>query len=519
MSQWTETYISNIEYVTDFCYDESPNTLQFVHDMHKRSAPTHGEVNFCELGCGPGLSINILAAANPHINFYANDFLRDHIDQAQRLSAEFGTANTHFYRQSFADFIDQPDLPLFDFIIIRGIYSWVSDENRRLVRQFVARRSKPECVVLLTYDAMPGWATGAALQKLMVSLPAIEREPAQSYLDRSLDLIARLRKAGSGFFQVNPSAGLRADYIAQQNVNYVAHEYLNREFKAFFSSEIHETMGSIGFSYAGSANLGRNAKSSFLDAGQLEVIRSARSLSDAEFLQDFITNDGYRSDVFSQTPALSEDEIVANLGRWSFAPLRRAASTDLPAIFERKKVEGALRGRHGDRLYRAIMEALAEGPKSATDILAAIKDMDATPAELREHLMLLAAVAFLEPFIDAGQRDERERSAARFNAAILERASTPDYLAWLVSPVTNSAINVSLLDQIMLLARDLPDYERREITTAQIMALGGMPGEDGGLLTHRDEIAAELDDRFATFTAERLPVLEALGLVPPEAAQ
>ena len=75
------------------------------HNRWRFAAPDPGSaLTYCELGCGQGYSSNIVAAANPNVEVYANDFNPAHISGARTLAAAAGTRNVHFYDSSFAEF-------------------------------------------------------------------------------------------------------------------------------------------------------------------------------------------------------------------------------------------------------------------------------------------------------------------------------------------------------------------------------------------------------------------------------
>ena len=79
----------------------TPAILNFVA-LAKAQRPLSGPLTYCELGCGQGFSANLLAAANPDIQFHATDFnplqvARAHTDgfsQRQRVVALFERCHT-----------------------------------------------------------------------------------------------------------------------------------------------------------------------------------------------------------------------------------------------------------------------------------------------------------------------------------------------------------------------------------------------------------------------------------------
>ena len=89
MAGWNEGYIVDIEYTHGFYRELAPSLLSFAALMQGVSAPglRVEPLAYCELGCGQGYSTNLLAAANPNIQFYANDFNPAQIAGARRATS------------------------------------------------------------------------------------------------------------------------------------------------------------------------------------------------------------------------------------------------------------------------------------------------------------------------------------------------------------------------------------------------------------------------------------------------
>src|SRR6478735_4426142 len=137
MSDWTEGYVAELDYTYGYYRELNPAFLDFVALCSRRASPDLSEpLAYCELGCGHGYAVNLLAAANPDIEFYANDFSPPQIAGARAVAREGGVSNAHFSDASFQDYIEDPELPQFDFICLHGIYSWITVENRQAIVEF-----------------------------------------------------------------------------------------------------------------------------------------------------------------------------------------------------------------------------------------------------------------------------------------------------------------------------------------------------------------------------------------------
>ena len=119
----------------------------------------------CELGIGQGLSANIHAASTAG-KFFGTDFNPAHAAQAQELAAA-SDSDAKFFEDSFEEFANRDDLPQFDTISFHGIWSWVSDENRRHMLDIVRKHLKSGGIVYNSYNCLPGWAPVAPLRELL----------------------------------------------------------------------------------------------------------------------------------------------------------------------------------------------------------------------------------------------------------------------------------------------------------------------------------------------------------------
>src|ERR1700761_5113454 len=80
MADWSDGYITNIEYTSGFYAGLSP-ILQNFSLLYRGLAPPDISEGFtyCEVGCGHGFTTSLLAAVNPQGAFWGIDFNPSHI--------------------------------------------------------------------------------------------------------------------------------------------------------------------------------------------------------------------------------------------------------------------------------------------------------------------------------------------------------------------------------------------------------------------------------------------------------
>ena len=162
MKDWTSGYTSDIEYTTGFYPVLGPDYLNFALALNSyKPINLNKEFNYLELGCGNGVSINFFATLYPNGNFYGVDFNPSHIYFADSIKTELEINNIKFIEASFEEFANKNkgEIPDFDFIVLHGIYSWVSKEVREHIKRIIYKFLKPGGIVYISYDVLPGWAT------------------------------------------------------------------------------------------------------------------------------------------------------------------------------------------------------------------------------------------------------------------------------------------------------------------------------------------------------------------------
>ena len=138
MTDWTSGYVADIGYTFGYYTELNPLRVKLAFLNAGLACPAFGTA--CELGFGQGVSANIHAAATV-TQWHGTDFNPAQASFAQELSAVSGGHAT-LVDDAFADFAQRSDLPAFDYIGIHGIWSWISDDNRAVMVEFIRRKLK-----------------------------------------------------------------------------------------------------------------------------------------------------------------------------------------------------------------------------------------------------------------------------------------------------------------------------------------------------------------------------------------
>lgn len=215
MSDWTAGYVADIDYTFGYYTELNPLRLRLAFLNAGLAFPEVGVA--CELGFGQGLSANIHAAASV-AQWHGTDFNPAQASFAQELAAASG-ADVRLFDQAFADFCARADLPDFDFIGLHGIWSWISDENRAHIVDFVRRKLKVGGVLFISYNTQPGWAAMVPMRGLLsqhVETMAATGQAISSRIDAALEFAKRLMATQPLYARANPQISERLEKCASR---------------------------------------------------------------------------------------------------------------------------------------------------------------------------------------------------------------------------------------------------------------------------------------------------------------
>jgi predicted O-methyltransferase YrrM len=148
---WRHGYITEPEYTRGYYRELCPGILRLACLSAGVAPPVGKPLRYLELGFGQGLSLNIHAAAAPG-EFWGTDFNPTQVAHARALAAASGSGVT-LLDDSFVEFASRDDLPDFDVIGLHGIWSWISDENRKIIINLIRRKLRIGGIVYIATTA------------------------------------------------------------------------------------------------------------------------------------------------------------------------------------------------------------------------------------------------------------------------------------------------------------------------------------------------------------------------------
>lgn len=515
MNNWNTGYVVDLGYTHGFYRELTPHIQAFSALTRGTDRSSTDRPAYCELGCGQGFSTNLLAAANPDIDFYATDFNPAQVAGAQRLAEAAGTKNVRFFDDSFAEFDARADLPQFDTIALHGIYTWIAKEHRDTIVRFIDRHLKPGGLVYISYNCLPGWSGPSPLRQLLRLAGNAAAGAMPQKIEAGLAFIERMQDAKARWFATVPGIAERVERLKGQNRNYLAHEYMNADWTLFYHSDVAQDLAAARLAFVGSAHLLDHVDAVNLTADQQAILGEAADPVFRETLRDYMVNQQFRRDIFARGAVpLSAGEV-----RDIWLDSRFALSTPRGEV--PLKVAGALgEATLQEDVYAPVLDAFArpvEAGRSAAISLRQLLTDNPKLAELgwariQQAILVLVGAGHLQPCpADARGEGKRRESTKRFNLAVMEKARHSADLQFLASPVTGGGLAVDRFQQLFLLALAQGDKDPAAFVWRILDAQGQRIVKDGKPLENPDDNIAELKDRHTAFE-KRLPTLKSLGI-------
>ena len=508
MTDWTAGYVADIGYTFGYYTELNPLRVKLAFLNAGLVCPEFGTA--CELGFGQGISTNIHAAATV-TQWSGTDFNPSQAGFAQELAAVAGS-DAKLFDQAFNEFAARTDLPDFDYIGLHGIWSWISDENRAVIVDFIRRKLKVGGVLYISYNTQPGWAAMVPMRDLLTEHSEVMGAAGQGIvprIDAALEFAQTLLATNPGYAKANPQISDRVKKIAEQDRNYVAHEYFNRDWVPMSFADMGRWLEPAKLGFACSANYLDFVEAINISADQQAFLNAIPDAMFRQTVHDFMVNQQFRKDYWVK-------------GRRTLSPLEQAEGLRSQKVLltaHRPDVTLKVTGAAGaaslnETIYTPILDTLADHkPRTLAELEQLTKDKGISFAQLTQAVLILIGAGHVAAVHDDALTPKIRKRTDKLNAYLMHKARSGGDISYLASPVTGGGITVPRFPQLFLAAyahgKKLP--AEWAVATWQILATQGQRIlRDGNTLDSAEENLAELTTQAQTFAHKLLPILKAL---------
>lgn len=509
-TEWNAGYVTDVNYTFGYYGELNPLRCRLPLLMVGRHAPKIE--NACELGFGQGLSVSIHAAAQPSINWYGTDFNPSQAAFAAEM-ARLSGSEAKLYDEAFSEFCSRQDLPDFDFIGLHGIWTWISDQNRGVLVDFIRRKLRPGGVLYISYNTLPGWSASAPIRHLMKRHADVMGAPGQGIIgqtDAALGFIDQLLALEPLYTKNNPGAVERLKQIKGQDRQYLAHEYMNRDWHPMYFADVENWLTDAKVGFASSAYTLDNFYDINMRPEQVEFMRNIPDVSLRETVRDFCVNQQFRRDYWVRG-------VRSLVGHEQMAAVREER---IVLVVSKDALPTRVRGFIGEaglleEIYHPIFELLLDHkPHSVLELENYVASKGINFAQLTSALNILLGLGTIQPA--APEQDVAKASARTqaLNSAISRRSLSVGDIGYMASPVTGGGVPASRFHQLFWLSSknggktsdDWANYAW-DLLKAQGQAI-----IREGVTLQGDDNLVELKSQAEVWGARIAPIWSALGI-------
>lgn len=451
-------YLTDVPYPVHFQREAMPVWMTLMANLLGYQGPDLTQpYRWCEFGCGQGLTALMAAATNPNGQFVGIDLNPRHVQQAQQLAKAAALENLHFVSADLGQ-LAQTDAAIpsvleegFDFIVLNGLYSWVSAQERHAIRILIQRYLKPGGLVYLGYMCQPGMAFLSGLRSLLYQHAQSFPGNSAQRVSAALALLEAMAAAGAGFFVEQPKA---MDYLRrarQQDPAYLAHELLNPHWEPLAVAQvIGELQQDCGCTYLGSATPLENQEELSIPSNLLALLEPLRMSAERESFKDLARNQSERRDLYQRgAQALPHSVLSPVVLDWVMTALPEMPHHG-PLRFDTRI--GPLTGP--EPLFSEVLALLQAGPCRVGDWLS-LPSLRQHPSLLEPTLSLLLWAGYIHPLLPGSIGQNSSRA---LNQVLSECSLHGMHWGYIAAPTLGSALTASTLQ--MALVRILLDYPR-----------------------------------------------------------
>jgi hypothetical protein len=371
-------------------------------------------------------------------------------------------------------------------------------------------------VLYISYNTQPGWAAMVPVRHILTQYETLVGSPSHGMSGRvigALDFFEHFLSLQPNFLKANPLIESRFKLLQNQNPNYLAHEYFNKDWHPIPFAEMNEWLDSAKLSFACSAHLPDLLDTINLTEQQSQFLKNITDKNFRESMRDMITNQQFRRDYWIKGAhnqnAASKDDVLNSIKIVMTMPRSEITLKMLGSLGE---------GEMNPSQYNPVIDLLSNyDPIQLSELQFKLTEAGhtITLSQLTEICFVLISKGAIHLVNPEKQSKQVIQASAKLNHYLMRQARTNPDIGALACPLIGGGIMVGHIDQLMLLAHHENRQTPAEIEQFfwEILSLQGRKfHKDGQLLQMESDNLAELNRLIVIFKEVKLPLYKKLGL-------
>lgn len=506
---WSDGYVSEVDYT--YGYYSLLNPLQTKLKLLFAGIKPPEIKTACELGFGQGVSL-LSHSAGSDVAWYGNDFNPNQVAFVHEAINNTGIS-LNASDEDFERFCSRSDLPGFDFIALHGIWSWISDKNRKIISRFIAEKLNVGGVLYISYNAEPGRTAIRPFRDLMEwhsSCMTAQHESIENKIEKSLSFMERLLSVNPAYSTAHPQVSKSFQDILKKDKNYLAHEYFNADWAPMSIQELSKYLINGKLQFAASASPIELLPYINFTQDQLQLIESISDPIFKEYVKDFCINQEFRRDLWIKggrrlKKAEKENELQMLMVTLVMAPknIKLEVETTLGNVSLNKEI------------YQPIIDYLDGKSAVRLSELASKLKGKISLQQIFEACIILSGKGVLFLVQDEQTINIAKTNTKKLNSFFISNSQIESKVEYLTSPVTSTALYVSRFEQMFLEVLESNCSAADQIASKVWQKLKAQDQKivfEGKVLASDEEHIKFLQNGAAEFLKNKLPILRRLQI-------
>ena len=297
-----------------------PNRLASVVRLLGLQPPPLATARILELGCADGTNLMASALSLPLSTCVGIDYSARQIEQGNIRLAQLGLKNVQLKMVDILNLTE--DLGEFDYIIVHGVYSWVSVEVQDKLLALCASQLSPNGVAYVSYNTRPGWNMRSTIRDMLLyhtqQFDTIPKKVNQvhawldflhEYVDDKLTVAGEETTEGNQpFYHYLHN---ESQFFTKADDDYLFHEFLEEHNTPVYFHEFMHKAQAYGLGYAGDANLMQMFREFKLPKAS-KILGELDTLHREQYI-DFLENRQFRQTLLCHEPKIHGLEQQADI--------------------------------------------------------------------------------------------------------------------------------------------------------------------------------------------------------------
>ncbi|MEY3220074.1 MAG: hypothetical protein RIT27_1431 [Pseudomonadota bacterium] len=278
-------------------------------------APAVNQCRVLELGCGDGTNLCSMAIGFPNSFFVGYDLSTEQIKIGISHLEQLNIKNIVLYQSDIMD-LDK-EIGLFDYIIVHGVYSWVSESVQNKILSLCANHLTENGVAYISYNTRPGWNLRMTIRDMLL----YHTRELSSITDKLTQMKAWLQfveqHVGNKIAKMSPIQSDYAYYRYLKNElpefielpdSYLFHEFLEENNAPVYFYQFIEKVTQHHLIYVGDADIKLMFRT-FQSPEILNVLGELDTVSKEQYF-DFLENRQFRMSILCKEGIKTQPELL-----------------------------------------------------------------------------------------------------------------------------------------------------------------------------------------------------------------